>query len=51
MEKEEKNKTSPWTESQACSDTWMEVVQESQSSIGPLAGLSVGVSLAVLNVN
>lgn len=47
LEKEEKNKTSPWTES----DTWMEVVQESQSSIGPLAGLSGGVSLAALNVN
>lgn len=51
LEKEEKNKTSPWTESQARSDTWMEVVQKSQSSIGPLAGLSGGVSLAALNVN
>lgn len=49
--KEEINETSPLTQSRVCSDTRMEVVQESQSSIGPLAGLSGGVSVAVLNVN
>lgn len=51
LDEEEMNETSPLAQSRVCSDTGMEVVQESQSSFGPLAGLSGGVSVAALNVN